>query len=256
MPWDDPSAPVPPIGRDASREISDQGGKLYASACARCHGTDGRGGGPEASELSTSVRDLTAPEEFVARSSVQGTVPFDADIYRTLRRGLPGTAMPSYRNLAPDGLWDLVAFVKTLSPHYGDPARAPKEAYAPAGAPADLRSLLAEGKALYLDLDCARCHGEDGKGNPAAGLVDSRGKPFATTDFVSGGGRFLCGMSPRDVARTFLIGMPGTPMESYLESLYGIGCDPRVMPAESRAAGDRKLWALVAYTIKLVEEAK
>ncbi len=236
----------------------ERGGKLYASACAWCHGMDGRGEGPWASRSATSVRDLTIPEKFVARSSVQGTVPFEADIYRTLRRGLPGTAMPSYRNLSSDDLWALVAFIKTLSSDYDDPVKAPKEAYVPAGAPEerDMQLLLANGRALYLELDCARCHGEDGAGDAAAGLADSRGKPFATADFVSGGGRFLCGMSPRDVARTILIGMPGTPMEPYVENLYGVGGDPRGMPAESRAAGDRKVLALVAYTLKLVEEAK
>ena len=249
-PWIELKVPAVP---KETPELLARGKDLYAKACAYCHGDDGKALAPGTLESSTTVKDLTDPLRFVARSSELGTVPFDEDLYRTYYRGMPGTDMASFQELPPGDLWALVGYTKSFSPTYKEPVRAPRLAYVPERAPKDWEPLLQQGDKLYRDLDCVRCHGNEGVGGTMP-MSDLDGMPFATTNFVRDGGALICGPAPLDIARTYLIGMVETPMESYRERLYGTKEDPRRLAPSRREDGDRKLWALVGYTIKMMKK--
>ncbi|MGH9392223.1 MAG: c-type cytochrome [Vicinamibacteria bacterium] len=73
------------------------GKRVYRVHCASCHGIDGRGGrGP----------DLTSGDFYHGAT--------DADLYRNIEDGIPGTEMPA-NWLVPKRLWQVVAFVRSLS---------------------------------------------------------------------------------------------------------------------------------------------
>ncbi|MCH8055192.1 MAG: c-type cytochrome [Deltaproteobacteria bacterium] len=103
--------PEPP---PRSRELVEQGRKLFQEAgCFTCHGVEGKGDGPSASELKDSwgrpsrPGDLTRPLKRGSKSK---------SIYLTLATGLDGTPMPSYRDaLSDNDLWALVYYVASLN---------------------------------------------------------------------------------------------------------------------------------------------
>lgn len=198
------------------RAAEPSGGKTtFDRACAACHGTSGGGNGPGAADLNPHPRDLTK-NAFRFRSTASGAAPRPEDLERTIRRGLPGSAMPAFEGLLSNGeIAELVTYIRTLHAPAGD---APPEALAFAISPAGPDSIR-DGRALYTLLECWRCHGVegDGRGPSAKGLADDDNRPIRATDFRHDplkGGR-----TPADVARSILTGLNGTPMPSYGDAL-------------------------------------
>jgi mono/diheme cytochrome c family protein len=77
------------------------GGQIFASNCATCHGTEGKGGGP------LRTPDFTNP-------AVQATLSQSAAT-KTIREGKPGTAMPAWEGkLADAEIQSVATFVKSL----------------------------------------------------------------------------------------------------------------------------------------------
>ena len=75
-----------------------QGKKLFDQACVACHGSAGRGGrGPA----------------LAAGKFHQGNTDFD--LFQNIRNGIPGTQMPSFSVFSTDGVWQLVAYIRSLS---------------------------------------------------------------------------------------------------------------------------------------------
>lgn len=80
---------------------------LYQTACANCHGPDGRGDGPSAAGL------RPAPRDFAARPWRRDRTPESAR--RVIADGLPGTAMPAGKAaFSPAELDALAAHVLAL----------------------------------------------------------------------------------------------------------------------------------------------
>ena len=71
---------------------------LYRARCAVCHGAEGRGDGPAGALLTPPPRDFTSGV-YKFRSTPSGTLPTESDVFRTISRGLPGTAMPPFADL-------------------------------------------------------------------------------------------------------------------------------------------------------------
>jgi mono/diheme cytochrome c family protein len=99
-----------PIGRDA--EGRRRG--LYRQYCAACHGISGDGAGPTAALLDPYPRDFRTGV-FKYTSTAHGAKPVWEDLDQALRRGNPGTAMPSFEMLPADDIKALVEYVKYLS---------------------------------------------------------------------------------------------------------------------------------------------
>jgi mono/diheme cytochrome c family protein len=87
---------------------------LYRRHCGHCHGTTGDGLGPTALLLNPYPRDYR-PGKFKFKSTERAAKPTEADLDLVLRRGVQGTAMPSF-DLLPDAqVKALAEYVKYLS---------------------------------------------------------------------------------------------------------------------------------------------
>jgi len=75
-----------------------EGQKVFASACAGCHGLDGRGG--------ERAPDIAQKRE-VQRLS-------DSEIMRIVREGVPGTGMPAFHSLASSEVKAVVSYLRSL----------------------------------------------------------------------------------------------------------------------------------------------
>jgi putative heme-binding domain-containing protein len=118
-----PPNPVPKGNADA---VVQQGKALFQIHCSYCHGANGEGG---------RGADLTTGQYRHGGS--------DANLYSTVRNGIPGTEMPAVR-ATDDEVWMMVAFVKRLG------------AFAPAE---QASGDIAAGKAVFEGKGrCTGCH--------------------------------------------------------------------------------------------------
>ncbi len=105
------------LQRAAGPVLSDEAGVhfgLYREHCLNCHGISGNGLGPTSRLLNPYPRDFRLGK-FKFKSTRIGSRPTRADLLRTLRAGLAGTSMPSFRLLDEDDLEALVDYVIYLS---------------------------------------------------------------------------------------------------------------------------------------------
>ena len=83
------------------------GRTLFAKNCVACHGPSGQGDGPAAVALNPKPRDFTRKDGWKNGSRI-------ADIYGTLSKGLPPSAMAAYDTLSPRDRMALVHYVRSL----------------------------------------------------------------------------------------------------------------------------------------------
>jgi cytochrome c oxidase cbb3-type subunit 2 len=93
------------------------GARVFRDNCAVCHGATGDGQGMAAHHFKSPPRDLTRGR-FKFRSTASGQIPTDADLVRTIVRGVPSTGMVPQDHLSDDEVRAVVAFVKSLSPRF------------------------------------------------------------------------------------------------------------------------------------------
>ena len=97
---------IPPhqIGK---KNLLHLGATVYKHMCVFCHGHDGDGGGKAMAYLYPWPRDFRQGV-FKYRTTPFGSIPQDKDIYRTISRGVPGTAMPAWKGaLSEDETWEI-----------------------------------------------------------------------------------------------------------------------------------------------------
>jgi mono/diheme cytochrome c family protein len=189
------------------------GKHLYDANCAQCHGAEGKGDGFGAPFLVPPPRDLTAGQ-FKFRTTAGGQLPTDEDLFRTISRGANGTGMPPWQYLLNDEeRWALVDYVKTFDARFAD-GRTRKAMPLPE-APGRSRS-VANGHQVYTKMQCAKCHGEDGRGvGPASNeMVDAKGRHVNALNFTQPAA-YRTGFTEREIIRTLETGMNGVPMPSY-----------------------------------------
>lgn len=282
--WAIPGWAQGPTGGTPQQVSAVDAARLYAGACAPCHGRYGDGKGRAAQWLgSPQPRDFTSGV-FKFHSTPTGSVIRDEDLYRTISRGVPGTWMPGWEALlTPAERWALVRYIKGFSPlsDQGEPAP-PVEIPSP---PVPSPELVREGRFVYAMLQCAKCHGAGGRGDgpSAADLKDDwgeRNKPYDLTR-----GAYRNGAAPSDLYRTLLTGLSGTPMpalepagaafpggrdaevarfkeqlspaelrelETYLATQPLAAELARLAPDEVDRLIQRRLWAVVYYVRSLI----
>ena len=91
-----------------------EGGRLYRRHCLQCHGLGGDGRGPTSLGIYPHARDFRRGA-FKFVSTGDGGKPRAADLARTIRDGLPGSAMPAFALLPEDQREAMAAFVVYLS---------------------------------------------------------------------------------------------------------------------------------------------
>ena len=201
-----------PLG--SSPELVAKGKLIFGKQCSACHGPEGKGDGSAAYLLYPRPRSFVAAKYRIV-STWEG-MPTDEDLFHTISRGMPGSAMPSWAHLPEKARWALVHYVKSLAaeplavgaPTPDDPNRGvipvPPE-------PPLTREALARGAALFQEA-CAACHGAAGKGDGAQKQIDDLGMPTRPRDLTLG--IYKGSPRPEHVYRRIVAGLPGTPMPS------------------------------------------
>lgn len=225
------------------------GAQLYSTYCVNCHGQLGKGDGKLSYLLYPKPRDFTRGT-FKLRSTPSGQVPADDDLLKTVRSGMPGTAMPSFYYLSENQLRQVIGYVKSLSQECepGSPCKKhfegqnPQSIRVPLPAPYSTE-LVARGQGVYKQLGCFQCHGPSGKGDglSAAGLKDNWGYPIKVRDFTQG--TYLGGGRPEDLYLRFMAGMDGTPMPSFGSSIDSLG--------NTEQERQELIWGLIYYVKSL-----
>ena len=223
---------------------ADRGQSVYRKACASCHGRSGRGDGPAARALDPKPRDFTSGK-YKFRSTPSGMPPTDDDLYRVVTSGIPRTYMFGWGELLSErDRRDVVSYIKTLSAVFeADDDTVPIDI--PPEPDATARS-VAEGKSMYMVMQCFGCHGAAGRGDGdrASGLEDDRGRAIDAFDFTVGS--YKGGSDGASVFRTFETGLNGTPMPSY-DAAFLFGADA-VNPASfADAYSEDEVLELAAY---------
>lgn len=95
-----------PGGRLGSVTAREHGRSLFLEHCILCHGVNADGRGVRREGLSRPPTDFTAP------SWQERATP--RLVYFAIREGVRGTPMPSWKALATDDTWDLVAYLLSL----------------------------------------------------------------------------------------------------------------------------------------------
>jgi high-affinity iron transporter len=85
----------------------EHGRELFLRHCALCHGVAGDGRGQRREGFARPPRDLRSP-------AWRGTAT-PRRVFHAVREGLAGTAMPAWKVLPDDDLWDLTAYVLSLA---------------------------------------------------------------------------------------------------------------------------------------------
>ncbi len=200
----------------ATAKLIASGRQIYAQQCAACHGMTGRGDGEAAYLLYPKPRDFVAAKYRLV--STWDRVPTDQDLFETISRGMPGSAMPSWEHLASEQRWGLVYYIKSLAEKPLE-IKAPKAPNAdgsggegiievPKAVPYDAAA-RARAVELYKDA-CASCHGDTGKGDGVQEQKDDEGYPTRPRDLTAG--IFKGSPDPIALYRHIVAGIPGSPM--------------------------------------------
>ncbi len=220
----------------------EKGAKVYAARCTWCHGEEGDGAGAAAERLSPPPRDFTSAQYKIKATNFDYDFPNDDDVFRMIRDGMPGTAMPGWSDvLEEQEMWDLVALIKTFA---GLEEEEP-------GPPLDYGvqvesspESIEKGAEIFHDGDrCSECHGQEGKGDAVKGLKDDAGyrtwprnltKPWT----------FRASNDPKDIFTRVSNGIPGTQMPPFAD------------PASDKKLTIEERWHVANYVNSLAKTDK
>ncbi len=248
------AAALPAPGPDGDAHLG-FGRRVWRTQCLHCHGHDGGANTPTAALLNPRPRDFgLGIVKFT--STAAGAPAARADLERTIREGLPFTAMSGFDALPESSLQTVIDYAHWLllraetwqRARAGLAAGAAAEAAfaaavqqtlaaradsaaAPLAVPPEPpldAAAAARGAQLYADpaLGCSGCHGADGAGRgplvwDAAAeqwlLQDAWGLPAQPRDLNSG--QFHGGSAPADLYRRLHAGVKGTPMPAFGDRL-------------------------------------
>jgi cytochrome c oxidase cbb3-type subunit I/II len=215
---------------------------VFERRCIACHGAKGDGNGWAATFLYRQRPRNFTLGEFKFRLT-KGPLPSDADLLRTITRGVRGTAMPAWFELPLDDRLAVMQYVKyELTADKSDPDKPafyfvdepPGPPLAVGTPPVATPEMVAHGGAIWLQAKCWECHGKTGHGDgqKAPGLKDDWGFPIRPANLARG--QFKSGPGVADIYRTISTGLTGTPMPSFHD-----------------AFPDADRWALAYYILSL-----
>ncbi len=219
----------------------EQGRRLFQTHCSYCHGSRGEGG---------RGADLTNGQYRMGGSAAQ--------LYRTIRYGMPGSEMPAVR-ASDDDVWRMVAFVQKIGSAgleeraTGDTA-AGKAAYEKKGKCSTCHSIGKEGGTLGPELtDVGRRRGvnylEESLVKPEAVVpINSRAIRVATNS-----GQTIIGIRLNEDDLSIQLRDTSDSLRSFLKAnIKEIRRDqPSLMPAYGSIFSAKELSDLVAYLSSL-----
>ncbi len=263
-------------------QLLDRGQQVYNKYCVGCHGANGDGNGVATQRLIVKPRDFTKGV-YKFRSTKQLQLPLEADLHRTITRGLPGVSMPGFPLMPEADRTAVIQYIKAFYSGWDENAPARQTVHVPR-APQDLNSpeRVGRGRVVYLAMQCGKCHGSDGAGSKASIAVvdDPTLGPIKPRNFTRS--RFLGGDDPEDIYRTFHTGLAGAMpnfdegvilyvnaqtalgQKDYFEQgeeaklkpfLDQVPADPAAIvaldDAKKRELVERNSWDLVSYILSL-----
>jgi DMSO reductase family type II enzyme heme b subunit len=214
---------------EVTEAFLEQGKVVYFRRCSFCHGLLGDGNGPASDFLDPRPRDFTLGT-FKFRNTQSGELPLDTDLFRTVSRGLPGTAMQAFDNdLIKSGLtenerWAVIAYIKTFAIEFEDeeldPVKRGKVVELPASRAPYNADTIARGKKVFERAKCWECHGKLGRGDgqKAFDREDDWGFPIRIRN-VTHPWKIKAGTDVEDIYMRFSTGINGTPMPSFVKAL-------------------------------------
>jgi len=214
---------------------------VYERWCALCHGEKGDGNGPAAPFLMPKPRDFTVGV-YKYKSTEGGSPPSDEDIARRVAEGMPGTAMPGWKDVLGEAdRRQVVTFIKKFSDIFE--FEKPGQAVSLIGQPSASPQAVGAGREVYRKAKCFECHGDTGKGNPSKKLKDDWGEPIwprnLTKPWI-----FRGGSDVKDIYTRLTVGIPGTPMP-----VFGDSGKPDALSADER-------WSVAHYVVSLADPAR
>jgi mono/diheme cytochrome c family protein len=229
---------------DDNLETRAKGKQIYERSCIFCHGVDGKGDGP----AGWFIGRYEAPhprnfngENFKLRSTPSGELPTDQDLFRTVTQGIPGY-MPSFSGLSEEERWQVIAHVKTFKEAFKKENPTAMFLPNPPGPPSDAG--IENGRKVYIKYGCQNCHGDNGYGDGKQALEgtlrDARGLIISPGDLTERAS-FKNGSSVRDIYRSIMTGLDGTPMPSYADTIGG---------------NDKDVWDLAYYILSLSNDRR
>lgn len=229
---------------DASLKL---GFSTFQRYCTPCHGALGNGQGIMSEYLDPRPRNFRRGV-FKFVSTPYGSKPLRNDLLRTVRHGLPGTAMPAFAELDEKRLAAVVDYVLALAVRGEleivlsqiafdedevDPELAAEmhesllevwrgaeeQAIQPLSPePPMTAASIQAGRSAFLLEGCAGCHGADGRGRTRDTVGDDAwGRPSKPWDLTLG--TFRGGPDAEDLYLRIAGGISGTPMPGYLATL-------------------------------------
>jgi len=221
-----------------SQQLVQSGREAFLKRCSGCHGINGDGLGPASKMLSPKPRNLLNGS-FKLRSTPSGILPTVEDLLKTIDQGIPGTSMPSFREVSSPEKLALVSYVRSLRPEFRETLTdqvslaipmPPKNIF---GDKQSLLNAAARGKKFY-DKTCFNCHGVAGLGDgvSAEGMTDSDDLPIVPANLTAR--TFKSGPTARDAFKAISTGFDGAPMPGFADSL-----------------SETQRWELVAYIFYL-----
>lgn len=236
----------------AGGAAGDEGEAQYQRHCAVCHGKTGAGDGPAAFLLRPRPRNFRLAIHRLV--STENGVASKQDLLRVIEEGMPGTGMPSWAHLPPaqrDAIADhlitlgkqgvrasMLAYYEEEEEEVDEEELAevlafktnPGKPIAIAKEPAITVEGVARGRLLFVS-QCAKCHGQDGRGMAEPEWRSAEGFPMWSRDLLSG--IFKGGRDGESLYRRIWGGIPGTPMPAH-----------KHLPAED-------IWAISHYVQSL-----
>ena len=198
----------------AAEAEAERGKAIYLKRCVWCHGDEGDGLGPAAERLNPPPRDFTLGQFKIKSTAFTSDYASDDDIYRMIRDGMPGTAMPGWKDmLSEQDMRDVVVYLKGFA--------GLEEAPGPAidfGKQVESSSeSITEGKRLFLEGDrCSECHGSEGRGDAIKRLKGDNGERTWPRN-LNKGWTFRASADPKDIFTRISTGIPGTQMPNFAD---------------------------------------
>ncbi|MCP4382260.1 MAG: c-type cytochrome, partial [Hyphomicrobiales bacterium] len=220
---------------------AEAGEAVYAKRCLQCHGEDGDGLGPAAERLNPPPRDFTFGLYKIKSSAFDDDLPYDDDLFRMVRDGMPGTAMPGWSDLLSEqDMWDVITYVKTFVEQEGE-----AEIEVDYGTQVESSDeSIALGKELFhADERCSECHGAEGKGDAIKKLKDDNGDRTWPRNLTKPW-TFRASNDPKDIFTRISVGIPTTQMPSFAD------------PQSKKKLSIEERWHVANYAASLAKTEK
>jgi mono/diheme cytochrome c family protein len=243
-------------GKKVSARRLNNGAREYINYCSACHGVEGDGKGPAAFGLRPPPRNFKQGQfKFAAVAS--GQLPNDEDLMRIVQSGLHGTAMLPWRDVPERDIYDIIQYIKTLSPKWAD--KKAGEPIVPGPDPfgaARKAEAVTRGMKVYHGLaQCLTCHPayETKQTIEAASLELSKREATLRPDPYYGEMKdsdYGYKLMPPDFTRDN-VRSGETLNDIYRSIASGIG--GTAMPTWKGALPDEDLWAMSYYVRSLID---